>query len=117
MDQIKIFQTEIFLFYPCLILLTKFNYKLCLLSNGIAYVGQIFIFNVYQISRKGVNFFTGHPVYQECFNEVLCCNFVVAWKLSLLPKHRQRIVSHHDIFYSMLNIVFSYLDVYRYNHF
>ena len=25
-------------------------------------MGQIFIFNVYQISCKGVNLFTGHPV-------------------------------------------------------
>ena len=27
-----------------------------------AYVGKILIFNVYQISCKGVNLFMGHPV-------------------------------------------------------
>ena len=30
--------------------------------NGMSWVGQIFIGNVYQISYKGVNLFVGHPV-------------------------------------------------------
>ena len=42
--------------------MAKFNYKLWVLSNGMALVGQIFILNVSQISSKGVNLFTGHPV-------------------------------------------------------
>ena len=51
-----------FIFWEYAILFAKFNYKLCLLSNGMAQVDLIFILNVNKISYEGVNLHMGHPV-------------------------------------------------------
>ena len=54
--------SEMFLSWEYAIFLSKFTYKLCLLSNGMVQVDLIFILKVYQICYEGVYLWMGHLV-------------------------------------------------------
>ena len=45
------------------------------------------VFSVFQENFK--KHFKGVSVFQECFNKVLFCDFVVAWISLQLPEHKE----------------------------